>query len=75
MTVMSRVLAYLSQLLCGLRGHSMVLHFEPNRLALQCLSCGKQTPGWVFNESAACPRPAPRAHVTRRLELVPRRAA
>lgn len=72
---MSRVLEYLWQLLCGLRGHAMVLHFEPNRLALECTSCGKQTPGWVLDEALDRRERAIRTRVARRLELVPRRAA
>ena len=31
---------------CGLGGHAMMLHFEPNRISLECMSCGHQTPGW-----------------------------
>ena len=31
---------------CGLRGHEMVQRFEPDRLALECINCGTQTPGW-----------------------------
>ena len=36
-------------LLCGWRGHLMVRHFEPDRLSLRCLYCGKQTPGWSID--------------------------
>lgn len=35
--------------LCGLRGHDDVLHFEPARLSLRCLKCGRQTPGWTLD--------------------------
>jgi hypothetical protein len=31
---------------CALSGHRMVLHFERDRLSLQCLGCGAETPGW-----------------------------
>jgi hypothetical protein len=33
---------------CGLRGHAMLMHFEPTRLSLQCMSCGHTTPGWMI---------------------------
>jgi len=33
---------------CGLGGHSMVLHFEPDKMSLRCLSCGEETPGWTI---------------------------
>jgi hypothetical protein len=34
------------QAFCGLRGHDMMLHFEPERLSLRCLACGAETAGW-----------------------------
>ena len=37
---------WVSQTLCGLSGHAMMLHFESTRLSLQCMSCGRTTPGW-----------------------------
>lgn len=36
----------LQRMICGLRGHEAVLHFEPHRLSLRCLSCGHETTGW-----------------------------
>jgi hypothetical protein len=50
------------QVCCGWRGHEMLLHFEPGRLSLQCVSCGAETPGWRIDSS-----PQHRVH--------PRRAA
>ena len=44
--------AWLCQTLCGVRGHAMLLHFESKRLSLQCMSCGRTTPGWVIREQA-----------------------
>jgi hypothetical protein len=41
------------QMMCGLRGHDMLLHFEHARMALRCVSCGHESPGWELNE----PRP------------------
>ena len=43
---------WLRQTLCGVRGHAMLLHFESERLSLQCMSCGRNTPGWVLGEHA-----------------------
>jgi hypothetical protein len=37
---------WLRQFICGLHGHDPLLHFERNRMSLQCTSCGHQTPGW-----------------------------
>ncbi len=35
-----------AQLLCGMHGHSILLHFEPNKLSLQCALCGYESNGW-----------------------------
>lgn len=45
------------QALCALRGHDRIFHFEPNRLSLQCLACGAETPGWRLDVSRHLPRP------------------
>jgi hypothetical protein len=41
-----RALKRIGQALCGLRGHENVLHYERNRFALECSSCGHVSPGW-----------------------------
>jgi hypothetical protein len=41
------------QLVCSLRGHDAVLHFERNRLSLRCLNCALQTPGWSLGPEDA----------------------
>jgi hypothetical protein len=35
---------------CGLGGHAMLLHLEPEKLSLRCMYCGQQTPGWTIHE-------------------------
>ena len=42
---------------CGVRGHEMVLRFEPERLSLQCLACGARTHGWAIDVNPAYRRP------------------
>jgi hypothetical protein len=44
--VVARAVSRLGQLVCGLRGHDSVLHFEGNRVNMRCTSCGYDTPGW-----------------------------
>jgi hypothetical protein len=69
----TRVLDWVRQTYCGLHGHDNMLHFERDRLFLQCVSCGRQTPGWELNET---PRPVvtvraePHAHRVMRPHLV-----
>lgn len=47
----------LQQMMCGLHGHDAVLHFERNRLSLQCLSCGLESPGWAIESATQCAKP------------------
>jgi hypothetical protein len=45
-TLVNRVLGRFGQVLCGLRGHDSVLHFEGKRVMMRCTSCGHDSPGW-----------------------------
>jgi hypothetical protein len=45
-------IAWLVQAICGLRGHVMMMQFGPTRLSLQCVSCGRTTPGWDLGPEA-----------------------
>ena len=45
-----RVIDRLRQMYCGLHGHDTLMHFEQERIALRCASCGHETPGWELNE-------------------------
>ena len=46
--------------ICGLHGHDALLHFERERMSLQCTSCGYETPGWDLKASASVePEPEP----------------
>jgi hypothetical protein len=66
----ARVKVWLREAYCGLHGHDNLLHFEKDRMALQCASCGHQTPGWELHEAQ---RPAVRVRTeTRRPVLRPR---
>ena len=44
-----RAMTRLGQLVCGMRGHDPVLHFEANRVMMRCTSCGHDTPGWEIS--------------------------
>jgi hypothetical protein len=48
--ILLRLLARLGQMLCGLHGHDHLLHFDRNRVYLQCASCGYETPGWSVGQ-------------------------
>lgn len=58
----------LRRLICAIRGHEDYLQFEKNRVYLQCISCGHESPGWTvappptnrltFSREIADPNPA-----------------
>ena len=50
--LVGRAISRIGQLLCGLRGHDSVLHFESNRVMMRCTSCGYDTPGWEISGRA-----------------------
>ena len=33
---------------CAMRGHGLILHFEPRRLFLRCVDCGWESSGWMI---------------------------
>ena len=48
-SVAGRVFSRLGQLVCGMRGHDAILHYEANRVMMRCTSCGHDTPGWEIS--------------------------
>ena len=50
--IVARAMTRLGQLLCGLRGHDAILHFEDKRVMMRCTSCGHDTPGWEIGDRA-----------------------
>ena len=44
--LVSRTMTRLGQMICGMRGHESLLHFEGKRVMMRCTSCGHDTPGW-----------------------------
>ncbi|MGE5243807.1 MAG: hypothetical protein ACM3SQ_06240 [Betaproteobacteria bacterium] len=43
------------QAFCGLHGHDNLLRFERERMFLECVSCGYESPGWAVKESTPVP--------------------
>ena len=50
--VIGRAAARVGQLMCGMRGHDSILHFEGKRVMMRCTSCGFDTPGWEIDGRA-----------------------
>jgi hypothetical protein len=51
-SLINRAMTRLGQVLCSLRGHDAVLHFEGKRVNMRCTSCGHDSPGWEVNGRA-----------------------
>src|SRR2546425_2626779 len=47
----ARVLAWLREFYCSLHGHDNLMQFGKDRMFLQCVSCGHETPGWLLTEA------------------------
>ena len=67
----STVARQLARVWCGLHGHLIMLHFEPNKLSLQCSFCGYETEGWEVGRPMTARRQAnnPQARPERRRTL------
>ena len=46
----ARTLGWIRQAYCGLHGNDTLMHFEKDRMSLQCASCGHETTGWALSE-------------------------
>jgi hypothetical protein len=64
----ARMMFSLKRALCGLHGHDNLMHFEKDRMFLQCVSCGHESPGWVLPDTRPYERTAP---VRRRPVIAP----
>ena len=73
MRIFSALARQLARLWCGLHGHLIMLHFEPNKLSLQCSLCGYETEGWDVGRPMTARRQAnnPQARPERRRQLRP----
>jgi hypothetical protein len=63
----------LARVWCGVHGHVVMLHFQPEKLSLQCSLCGYETEGWTVGRPMTARRPAnnPQARPERRRALRP----
>ena len=61
-SLLARTLTALSgqcaRLWCGMHGHLILLHFEPNKLSLQCALCGYESEGWEVGRPQGARRQA-----------------
>jgi hypothetical protein len=71
--VFSAVVNQVARIWCGIHGHEIMLHFEPNKLSLQCSLCGYASEGWEVGRPMTARRQAnnPQARPDRRRTLRP----
>jgi hypothetical protein len=71
--ICSAIARHFARLWCGMHGHLIMLHFEPNKLSLQCSLCGYETDGWEVGRPMTARRQAnnPQARPDRRRTLRP----
>jgi hypothetical protein len=71
--IFSSISRQFARLWCGMHGHLIMLHFEPNKLSLQCSLCGYETEGWEVGRPMTARRQAnnPQARPDRRRTLRP----
>ena len=69
----SAITRQLAQFWCGMHGHLIMLHYEPNKLSLHCSLCGYKTEGWEVGRPMTARRQAnnPQARPERRRTLRP----
>src|SRR5688500_9465987 len=69
----SAIAGQFARLWYGMHGHLIMLHFEPNKLSLQCSMCGYETEGWEVGRPMTARRQAnnPQARPDRRRTLRP----
>jgi len=67
------VAGQIARLWCGISGHLILMHFEPNKLSLQCAWCGYQSEGWEVGRPMTARRQMnnPQARPDRRRTLRP----
>ena len=73
LTIFSAFARQVARIWCGVHGHVIMLHFEPNKLSLQCSLCGYETEGWEVGRPMTARRQAnnPQARPDRRRTLRP----
>ena len=73
LTRLSALARQAARIWCGVHGHVTLLHFEPNKLSLQCSLCGYETEGWEVGRPMTARRQAnnPQARPDRRRTVRP----
>lgn len=71
--IFSTIARQFARLWCGMHGHLILLHFEPNKLSLQCGFCGYESDGWEVGRPMTARRQVnnPQARPDRRRTLRP----
>ena len=68
-SIIAFLVQYFHRFMCGLGGHDLILKIESRRMALQCVSCPYETPGWTLEDKRR-PRTEPEVAQWRVAKLV-----
>src|SRR5262245_14536813 len=49
-SIAARALQRVRHAWCAMHGHDNMMQFEKDRMFLQCVSCGHESPGWMLAE-------------------------
>jgi hypothetical protein len=53
---LTRMINGVFRVLCGLRGHTLVMNYDTDRLSLRCVKCDFQTIGWRLESHTVQPK-------------------
>jgi hypothetical protein len=68
-SIIAFLVQHVHRFTCGLGGHDLILKIESRRMALQCVSCPYETPGWTLEDKRK-PRTQPEVAQWRVAKLV-----
>lgn len=76
-SLLARATRRIGRVLCGLRGHDELRHYEGTRVVMRCTNCGHDTPGWDTSGRAPLQRfdGDARRHALKPLRLTNRKSA
>ncbi len=58
LTLPRRLVRQARQLICGVGGHDMLMHFDKKRVSLVCTNCDYESPGWKLPGASEIRQPS-----------------
>jgi hypothetical protein len=67
----STLLQEMGRLFCGVKGHTLVVCFEPEKMCLECVACGYRSPGWDVSLHARRVETMPLTEMSQGIDVPP----